>query len=147
MADADLVHLIVRKTVTIKAPIEKVWDALTNPILIQQYLFGTMVETDWKVGSPIIYRGIWQGKSYEDKGRILQFYPHTLLETTYWSPFSGLSDVPENYKIVRYELVQQQNGTKVILTQENNNSLEEVAHLGENWDIVLRGLKRVVEQF
>ena len=39
-----------------------------NPEAIKQYMFGTNVVTDWREGSPITWKGEWQGKSYEDKG-------------------------------------------------------------------------------
>ena len=68
-------NLIARASVTINAPGAKVWDALVNPEAIKQYMFGTNVVTDWREGSPIIWKGEWQGKSYEDKGVILQFKP------------------------------------------------------------------------
>lgn len=58
-------------TTTINAPASKVWEALIDPDLIKQYLYGTEVTSDWKVGSPITYKGEWQGKAYEDKGQIL----------------------------------------------------------------------------
>jgi 3',5'-cyclic AMP phosphodiesterase CpdA len=64
---------------TVDAPASKVWDALTNPDLIKQYLLGTQVTCDWQVGSPIIYQGEWQGKSYQDKGKIVQVEPEKLL--------------------------------------------------------------------
>ena len=48
---------VAKAAITINAPASKVWDALTNPDLIKQYLFGTEVTTDWQVGSPITYRG------------------------------------------------------------------------------------------
>lgn len=34
----------------------KVWEALTNPEITHRYWFGTRFESDWKVGSPIIWR-------------------------------------------------------------------------------------------
>jgi len=61
-----------KSTITINAPASKVWDALTKPELIKQCLFGTEVTTDWRVGSPITYKGEWEGKAYEDKGKVLQ---------------------------------------------------------------------------
>ncbi|MDR3634228.1 MAG: SRPBCC domain-containing protein [Isosphaeraceae bacterium] len=41
-------------TVVINAPRAKVWDALTNPARVKQYLHGTDLSTDSTVGSPII---------------------------------------------------------------------------------------------
>src|SRR5689334_12733681 len=131
---------------TIHAPVSKVWDALTNPTLIKEYLFGTNVTTDWKVGSPITYKGEWQGKAYEDKGRIVQVEPEKLLVSTFWSALSGLPDVPENYQTVRYELSPNGNQTKLTLTQDNNATQEAADHSSENWRMVLNGLKNLLEK-
>src|SRR5437763_12078739 len=61
--------------VTIDAPQADVWDALTNPAKVKEYLHGTEMSTDWKEGSPIYWRGEWKGKPYEDKGKVLEVKP------------------------------------------------------------------------
>lgn len=132
-------------TITINAPTSKVWEALTKPVLIKQYLFGTEVTTDWQVGSPITYKGEWQGKSYEDKGKVLQIEPETLLVSTFWSSLAGLPDLPENYKLVRYELSSEGSGTRLTITQDNNATPEEANHSEQNWKMVLAGIKKLVE--
>jgi len=101
--------LVSKSSTIINAPVNKVWEALTNPSLIKQYLFGTNTITDWKKGSPITYEGEWQGKSYKDKGVIVDIITEKLLHTTYWSSMSGKEDRPENYNNVLYE-VEEQNG-------------------------------------
>lgn len=55
--------LIAKASITINAPVAKVWEALVSPAMIKQYMFGTNVVTDWKEGSPIVWRGEWQGKA------------------------------------------------------------------------------------
>ena len=134
-----------KSTIAINAPASKVWDALTKPELIKQYLFGTEVTTDWQVGSPITYKGEWEGKTYEDKGKVLQIEKEKLLVSTFWSSLSGLADIPENYKTVRYELSADDKGTRLTITQDNNNSQEEADHSGQNWKMVLEGIKKLVE--
>ena len=136
---------IAKTTITINAPGSKVWDALTKPDLIKQYLSGTEVATDWQVGSPITYKGTWEGKTYEDKGEILQIEPGRLLVSTYWSSLSGVPDIPENYKTVRYELSAEGDRTWLTVTQENNDSQEEAEHSERNWNLVLDGLKKLLE--
>jgi uncharacterized protein YndB with AHSA1/START domain len=136
---------IAKVTITINAPTTKVWEALTKPELIKQYLFGTDVSTDWQVGSPISYKGVWQGKAYEDKGKVVQFDPGKLIVSTFWSSLEGLPDTPENYKTVRYELIGESNRTKLILTQDNNDSEEDARHSEKNWQMVLDGMKKLVE--
>jgi uncharacterized protein YndB with AHSA1/START domain len=96
--------LTAKASILIQSTSAKVWKALTEPELIKQYLFGTQVTSDWKVGGSITYRGIWQGKSYEDKGKILTLVPEKIFQSTYWSSIRGLEDRPENYAIVTYEL-------------------------------------------
>jgi uncharacterized protein YndB with AHSA1/START domain len=138
--------IIVERTLLIKAPVEKVWKALTDPEQIKQYLFGTTTETTWQKGSPITYKGEWQGKSYEDKGTIIDIIPGKLLHTTYFSSMSGKEDLPENYAHVVYKLEPKGNETLVLLTQDNVHSEEERKHLEQNWDMVLKGMKKLVEK-
>ncbi|HVP25566.1 MAG TPA: SRPBCC domain-containing protein [Methanomicrobiales archaeon] len=137
--------LVARQSVFIRATPARVWQALTDQEIIRQYLFGTEAESEWKEGSTISYRGIYEGKSYEDKGVVLRAEPGKLLETTYWSSMSGLADIPENYRIVRYDLIPDQGGTLVTVTQDNNLTENERIHAEANWKVVLEGLKKVVE--
>jgi uncharacterized protein YndB with AHSA1/START domain len=138
--------LVARQSVFIRAHPGIVWKALTDPELIRQYLFGTEATSDWRVDSPIRYRGVWEGRSYEDKGVVLRAEPGKLLETSYWSSMSGLPDVPKNYKKVRYELTPEKGGTRLPLTQDNNATEDEREHSEGNWKMVLEGLKKVVER-
>lgn len=129
----------------IHAPASKVWEALTKPDLIKQYLFGADVLSDWKVGSPITYKGEWQGKSFEDKGKILKFEPERLLMSTHWSPLSGAPDTPENYHTVTYTLSEMGDNTEVKIIQDNNASEEEKTESEQNWKAVLDGMKKLLE--
>ena len=130
---------------TINAPASRVWEALTDPEIIRQYFFGTNVVTDWKVGSPIYYRGVWQGKPYEDKGVILEFEPGRKLVSTHWSPLAGPPDVPENYHTVSYLLSEHDGRTDLTLRQDNNASEEERQHSEQNWNMMLSSLKALLE--
>jgi uncharacterized protein YndB with AHSA1/START domain len=138
--------LVARQSIIIHAPPAQVWKALTDPEMIKEYLFGTRVSTDWKTGSPIRYRGVWEGKSYEDKGTVLRIVPGRLLVTSFWSSLAGLPDVPENYKTVAYELAAENGRTRLTLSQDNNATEEEKAHSEGNWRMVLEGLKKIVEK-
>lgn len=137
---------VATASTVIHAPVAKVWQALTDREMIRQYLFGTEVTSDWQAGSPITYRGVWEGKAYEDKGTILQIEPEKLLVSTFWSALSGKPDAPENYNLVRYELAPDDGGTRVTITQDNNASQQEADHSQQNWGMVLDGLKKLLEQ-
>jgi len=139
-------NLVAKASISINAPPSKVWEALTNPAMIKQYLFGTEASSDWKVGSPITYKGVWEGKTYEDKGTILEVVPEKRLVSTYWSSMGGKPDVPENYQKVTYELVEEGGKTTLNITQDNNPNEKSKEHSGENWGMVLGKLKELLEK-
>ncbi len=139
-------QLILRKTISIKAPASKVWEALTTPEWIKKYLFGTQTISDWKVGSPIIFTGTWEGKEYQDKGTILKFEKEKVFQYNYWSSFSSLPDLPENYAVLTFELSPHGNTTELLLTQDNIANETALEHSSKNWDGVLGGMKELLEK-
>ena len=48
--------LIAKASISIDASVDRVWNALTNPDIIKQYMFGAKVISDWNEGSPIVWR-------------------------------------------------------------------------------------------
>jgi uncharacterized protein YndB with AHSA1/START domain len=130
----------------IHATIENVWDALTDPEIIKKYFFGTNTITDWKVGSPIKFKGEWGGKSYEDKGTILEIQKNKLIKYNYWSSMSDIEDKPENYVTVTYQLSGEDENVNLSVLQENIPDEKMKEHSAENWNKVLLGLKKVVEK-
>jgi uncharacterized protein YndB with AHSA1/START domain len=138
---------IAEKRITVHAPVEAVWRALTDPELVKEYMYGTHLETDWKVGSPIAWKGEWKGNAYEDKGTVLAYDPNRLLTVTHWSPMDGSEDKPENYRTVSYELAERDGDTILTLKQDNNPTQEAADTMAEqNWGPVLEGLRAVAEQ-
>ena len=130
--------------VTINAPLSKVWKAATDKDDIKKYFFGTEVNTDWKVGSPIVFSGEYEGKSYVEKGVILSFDKENELSYTYLA--SGWEDKPENYNKITYQLKDEGNGhTKLKITQSNIPDQKTCDHCVENWKLVADGLKKVAE--
>ena len=138
--------LIAKTSITINASSTKIWNALVSPEAIKQYMFGTNVVSDWRVGSPIVWKGEWQGKPYEDKGQILQFEPEQTIQYSHFSSLSGLPDDPKNYHTVTIELTIDGNQTHVSLTQDNNANEEEQVHSENNWKMMLTSLKQFVEK-
>ena len=82
----------------------RVWSALTDPAQIKRYMFGSEVETDWKPGGTIVWKGEYQGRAYQDKGQVVEVEPERRLVVTHFSPLSGQDDVPENYHTLAYVL-------------------------------------------
>ena len=64
-----------------------------RPGAIRQYMFGTTVESEWRPGSPIVWKGEWQGRAYEDKGEICACSPesHCSTRTSARCPACGTS--------------------------------------------------------
>ena len=131
----------------IQASPDVVWKALTNREIIKKYFFGTEAISDWKVGSSLIFQGEWEGKTYQDKGTILAAEPGKMLQYNYWSGFSGLEDVPENYSLVTYRLSSgtEPDQTTLVLTQEGFAGEEALAHAEGGWTMVLDNLKKLLE--
>ncbi len=136
---------ILKTSINTQASTSKVWDALTNPELIKEYFFGTETISDWKVGSALIFKGVWEGKEYIDKGIILELEVEKKLKYNYWSSFSGTEDIPENYATITYELSKENNTTVLTVLQDGFKTEEQKEHSEKNWQMVLEGLKKLVE--
>lgn len=139
-------NLIARASITISASSGKVWNTLVDPEAIKQYMFGTNAVSDWREGSPIVWKGEWHEKPYEDKGVILQFKPGKRLQYSHFSPLSGVPDEPGNYHIVTIDLADEGDRTRVSLMQDNNSTKEETEESGKMWEMMLISIKKFLEQ-
>jgi uncharacterized protein YndB with AHSA1/START domain len=137
--------LTTQASVTIAAPRERVWRALTEPEQIKRWFFGTETETDWREGSPIVHRGEYQGKPYEDKGTIVRFEPGRRLVHTHWAPTSGLADRPENYQQVTWTLSGDDGTTELTVSEANLPSGEAKATAEQAWAAALGALRDLLE--
>jgi uncharacterized protein YndB with AHSA1/START domain len=137
---------VAKASITINAPVSKVWSALVNPEAIKRYMFGATVVSDWREGSPIVWKGEWQGRPYQDKGVILRLTPNRTLQYTHFSPLSGAPDTPDNYHTVTYELSAEGNKTRIALTQDNSPTEQAREHYEENWNTMLATLKKFLEE-
>ena len=97
-------NLVANATTSIGATRSRVWEALVTPAAIKKYMFGADVESDWRKGSEIKWKGGMKGKKYEDKGVILKIEPEQTLQYSHFSPLSGKPDKPENYHTITINL-------------------------------------------
>jgi len=133
-------------SIIINSSPEKVWEVLTNPEKIALYLYGTKTETDWKVGSPIVFSGSYEGTSYSDKGLVMANVPNSLIAYDYWSQFSGLEDIPENYCEVSYHIHDNNDGTIKFTWQAIGFKDEESQeHNNSGMPALLELIKKIVE--
>ena len=134
-------------TISINVSAAQVWDALTNPEKIKVYLYGTSTITDWKVGSSISFEGEYNGQTYRDKGNVLENELNKLLKYNYWSGFSGLEDVLENYSTITYS-IKEISSTSIKFTwlQEGFSSQEGQQHSQSGLPEMLKQIKQLVEK-
>lgn len=133
-------------SLTINASPEKIWQGFVDPEKFKQWMFGSIVSSDWKKGSPITYHGEWNGTPYEDKGVILDIIPGALLKTTYYSSMSGKKDIPENYQEVTYKIDPTDTGGTLTLTMGNNATQEAADKAVADWGYMLGNLKTLIEK-
>ncbi|MNQ62978.1 hypothetical protein D3C85_773440 [compost metagenome] len=132
-------------TIVLNAPVEKVWNTLTQPELVKQWQYGSDLITDWKVGSEIRFRNEWEGQVFEQWGTILEVIPNQKIKYSLFFPRPGLEDKPENYFIMSYVLSEENQKTKLEIIQEDNRSgaVQEEPQGEEN--PILQGLKAIIE--
>ena len=136
--------LVAHASTVVEAGRADVWRALTDPAALRQWMMGADVASDWRAGSPITWKGEFQGKRFEDRGSVLEAVPEKLLRYTHFSPMSGKPDEPANYHTVTITLAGT-DWTEVTLAQDNNTTEDARRESERNWMAMLGGLKRHVE--
>lgn len=135
-----------RQSIDIKASPATVWDVLTNPDKIAIYLYGTKTKTDWKIGSPISFSGVYEDMTYSDKGIVMANVQHKLIAYDYWTQFSGLEDIPENYCEVSYHIQENQDGSvKFTWQQIGFKDEESLKHSISGLPTILEQIKKIAE--
>ncbi|MGV8966397.1 MAG: SRPBCC domain-containing protein [Cellulomonas sp.] len=133
-------------TVEIEASPEAVWSRLVDPLSAREYMFGSQVLTDWSIGGPILFRGLWEGRPYEDKGVVMVVDEPLVLSYTHYSPLSGAPDIPASYHTLTFTLESVPPGTRVTLTQDNNDTAASAEHSAGMWRQLLETLRTIVER-
>ncbi len=145
--------LIVKNTIVINAPVSKVWDALVNPEQTKKYMFGCETVSDWKVGSALLWKGMYEGKEMVFvKGSIVDIKPEKFLAYTTIDPNSTIDDTSKNYLTVTYSLSSDKGKTTLVVTQGDYNKVaegkkryQEAYNNGEGWHPILLQIKSLVE--
>ena len=137
---------VATASVNISASPDQVWSAITDPAKVKRYFFGSTVESDFRPGSSITWRGEYDGNPFEDRGEVIEAVPQERLRVTHFSELAGQPDRPENYHELVFRLDRTGPSTHVTFTQDNNATVSEAAEASDNWHAMLRGLKELVER-
>jgi len=139
---------VISKSIDIHAPLSIVWDVLTNPDLMKQWMaepeMELSIKTDWKVGNPIVIKGFHHIK-FENKGTVLQVEPHKVLRYNYVSSLSRLPDRPENYIVTEFRLAPTENKTTLTITLSNFATEAIYHHTDFYWKGTIEILRKFAE--
>jgi uncharacterized protein YndB with AHSA1/START domain len=130
--------------ILIDAEIEDVWDVLVNPRKAGELFWGSTVESDFKVGSPIVWKGTWDGKPFEDRGIIKEMRKGEVLQYTHWSTAAPVPTEKER-NLITVRLQKRPNGVQVTFQHENIASLSMKEHSEGMWKQLLGKLKELAE--
>jgi uncharacterized protein YndB with AHSA1/START domain len=145
--------LIVKNSISINSSAAKVWDILTNPEQTKKYMFGCETVSNWKVGSALLWKGVFNSQEMVAvKGNIIKIEPGKFLSYTTIDPNSGIEDKPENYLTVTYSLYERDGKTDLTVTQgdyskvgDGQKRYKETVD-GGGWNPILIQIKKIAEE-
>lgn len=144
--------MIIEEVIEFKSDLKKVWDLVTNPEMTKQYMFGCEVLSDWKIGSPII----WKGKTEDGKeviyvkGEIIEYEKERKVTFSMFDPNMGIADIPTNYVNLTYEVISLENGCKLIIKQGDfqgaDNSEKRFEESKQGWKMVIPMMVKIITE-
>jgi uncharacterized protein YndB with AHSA1/START domain len=145
--------LIIKNEIMINASAPRVWDILVNPEQTKKYMFGCEAISDWKPGSLLLWKAMYEGKEMVFvKGHIMDFIPERFLAYTTIDPNSAIPDIPENYLTVTYGLDEDNGQTHLVVTQgdyskvaDGEKRYKEAEDAG-GWSSILTEIKKIAEE-
>lgn len=137
------------KTIKIKANPLRVWEALTNPVMMSAWMSDTevLILTDWKVGSPIVIKvhaDAFKPGSI-NTGVVLKFEPERILEYSHLSSLSQLPDQIENYTVMTFMLSPDAEYTELTVKVFNFPTESIFKHMEFYWNVTSEIFREFVE--
>jgi uncharacterized protein YndB with AHSA1/START domain len=126
--------------VEIKAPISAVWAEITKLKHAQKPMFNTVLESDFRPGSRMIYRS-QDGKRVFIIGEVREFVPPNRFVHTF--RFTNLAEAPT---LVEWDLAEQGGVTRVTVTHSRFVDQQKTADsVRTSWVDILNNIKSVLE--
>jgi len=123
----------IHKHLTIAAPIDRVWAALSDPHIIQQWMGDDQVQVDLKVGGRYTFFG------GQTSGRFSHIAAPILLEYT-WRQQNWPAAWEDS--LVRWELHTEPDGTRLHLIHSRFPNKDERSSHDEGWEMYWLGPMR-----
>jgi uncharacterized protein YndB with AHSA1/START domain len=120
---------------------DKVFAALTDAKMSEQYWFGNSVESDWTVGSAFTLK---RGEKLLCDGVVLENDPPRRLSYTFQSVKDGVAQ--ETPSRVTFEIEQQKDQVKLTVAHEGFEPASKVFEsISQGWPLVLSSAKSFLE--
>ena len=129
------------EVVFIKTSITALWNALTDPDVTQQYWFDTRIESDWNIGSKVLYRR--NGELTDEHVVLAADKPHRLSHT-FQPLFGDFKAEPPS----RVSFTLEENGGVVRLTVVHDKFPPEskvFRACSDGWPMIFNNLKTLLE--
>jgi uncharacterized protein YndB with AHSA1/START domain len=138
----------IERTILIHALPEVIWNTLTDRALMKQWMgdpeMRIDIQTDWKVGSPVIISGVHHGK-FVNRGVVLENELYRKLVYTHLSSVSRLPDVPESYVVQSFILEPEGDQTRLTVRISNFPTESIYKHMEFYWGTTLLIIKKLLE--
>jgi uncharacterized protein YndB with AHSA1/START domain len=138
----------IEKRILIHASPSEIWDYLTVPALMKEWMGDEEMEidliSDWKVGGSFVIKG-FHHVQFENRGTILQFDPGSVFRFEYLSSMSDLEDEARNYTTISFYLTPKKGGTELRIEASSFPTFEIYKHLEFYWNGTLKIIKRRIE--
>ncbi|WP_128547336.1 SRPBCC domain-containing protein [Larkinella soli] len=145
--------MIIRNEIILNADPATVWNLLTNPEKTKQYMYGCEVVTDWKVGSPIEWKGEYEGKeTVFVTGNIVRLEPGELLAYTVIDPHGPYPEDVSSPLTVVCEVIRDDDKTVLLVSQGDYSRVTDgedryrKALAEGGWDGVLCAIRDLLER-
>lgn len=141
---------LIQKSILISAPVSTVWEYLTVPDLMTQWMGDPEMDieiiSDWKVGSPFIVRG-FHHDHFENHGKIIRLEINQLFQYSHLSSLSELPDQPENHTIITFGLAKSgETQTELAVTAANFPTEAIYKHWEFYWNGTMQLIKLKIEK-
>lgn len=127
----------------IRSTPEKVWQALTQPEFTKQFFFGSIHESEWKVGAT--WKIVAPDGRVMDSGEVLEIDPPKRLVLKWRNEFKPELKA-EGYSRMTYELEPEADMVKLTVLHEIDKGQSKlISAVANGWPMILSSLKSMLE--